>query len=157
MIDPASPALPVDASDWHEDDDARVAAPRLRKPARPAAVRGGIGLHTLGDLARPRLNRLVEDARDQLVSQVRGLKALADAFTRTVGNSFGDNAHPVNQLVGQATGTIDSIADALAEKSVDELVEDGRELVRAQPVVAVGLAIAVGFLIGRIAKASQDT
>lgn len=157
MIDPANPALPVDAGDWHDDaDDALPPPRRLKRLARPAS-RGGTGLNLLADLARPRLNLLVEDARDQLVSQVRGLKALADAFRQTLGTSLGDTSHPVSHLVGQATDTIDSIADALAEKSVEELVEDGRELVRAQPVVAVGLAIAIGFLVGRIAKASQDS
>jgi len=138
--------LPIDASDWNDDDsNIGVAAPRSS------------GFDSLLDFARNRLIALVEDARDSLVGQVRGLKSLADAFSQTLGNALGDTAHPVSHMIGQATGTIDTIADALAEKSVEELVEDGRELVRAKPVVAVGLAIAVGFLIGRIAKASQDS
>jgi ElaB/YqjD/DUF883 family membrane-anchored ribosome-binding protein len=151
-IDPANPALPpelpVDAGDWGDDWEDNAT-----RPAR----RGGLGLHTLADLARPRLTGLVEDARDHLVAQVRSLKSLADVFTGPLSQALGANAEPVNRFIGQATGTIDSIADALAEKSVDELVDDGRELVRAQPVVAVGLAIAIGFLVGRIAKASQDS
>lgn len=154
-IDPANPALspelPVDASDWGDDWDDSAARPAT------AARRGGLGLHTIADLARPRLTGLIEDARDQLVAQVRGLKSLVDGITGPISQALGSNAEPVTRFIGQATGTIDTIADALADKSVDELVDDGRELVRAKPVVAVGLAIAVGFLIGRIAKASQDT
>jgi ElaB/YqjD/DUF883 family membrane-anchored ribosome-binding protein len=153
-IDPANPVLPVDASDWGDDWDSSAAQPAA---ARPSTRRGGIGLHSLADLARPRLTGLIEDARDSLVAQVRGLKSLADGITGPLTQTLGDNAEPVTRFIGQATGTIDSIADAIAEKSVEELVDDGRELVRAQPVVAVGLAIAVGFLVGRIAKASQDT
>lgn len=160
-IDPAeaplpTPMLPVDASDWPDALD----SPARARAAQTASTRGAIGMHSLADLARGRLTGLVEDARDSLVAQVRGLKSVVDVFSDTLGKALGDTlgerAHPVNQFIGQAAGTIDTIADAIAEKSVDELVDDGRELVRAQPVVAVGLAIAVGFLIGRIAKASQD-
>ncbi|WP_156256340.1 hypothetical protein [Sandarakinorhabdus oryzae] len=138
MTDP----LPIDASDWTADEiDAGVAVPGQSK-----------GLSGLADFARDRLVAMVEDARDSLVGQVRGLKSLADLLT----DNLPEAAAPVSKLVGEASGTIDAIADALAEKSVEELVEDGRELVRAQPAAAVGLAIAVGFLAGRMLKAARD-
>lgn len=152
-IDPANPVLPVDASDWDDAWDSSAAQPAA---AQPIPRRGGFGLNSLADLARPRLTGLIEDARDSLVAQVRGLKTLADGITGPLTQTLGDNAAPVTRFIDQATDTIDSIADAIAEKSVEELVDDGRELVRAQPVVAVGLAIAIGFLVGRIAKASQE-
>ena len=156
MIDPANGPLPIDASDWATEWQGEAApAPKPRARARSTAATP-LGLHMLTDVARARLSALVEDARDSLVAQVRGLNGFADQLTRNLGTTLGDNAEPVTRMIGTATGTIDQIADALAEKSVDELVEDGRELVRAQPVVAVGLAIAVGFLIGRIAKVAQD-
>jgi ElaB/YqjD/DUF883 family membrane-anchored ribosome-binding protein len=58
--------------------------------------------------------------------------------------------------VGDYAGSINGIADALEQKSVEELVEDGRELVRSQPAVAVGVAIAIGFLAGRMLKAARE-
>lgn len=132
MTDP----LPIDASDWtHDHDEAGAGSPL-------AVV----------DFARSRLTGMVEDARDSLVSQVRGLKSLAD----TISNQVGGNIPQVATLAGEASATIDRIADALADKSVDELVEDGRELVRANPAAAVGVAVAVGFLVGRMLKAAQD-
>jgi len=157
MIDPAAINLPVDAGDWSDDwsaDEAQI--PTVRKPAGASAAGAAIGLNLLADLARGRLTMLVEDARDSLVGQVRSLKSLAELLADNIGDSLGDNAAPVKQFIGKASGTIDTIADTLAEKSVEQLVDDGRELVRAQPVVAVSLAIAIGFLVGRIAKASQD-
>ena len=160
-IDPADISLPIDAADWSDGwsvDDVAIpaATAATRKPASASTAQASAGLHMLTDLARGRLTLLVEDARDSLVGQVRGLKSLAELLFGNIGDSLGGNAAPVKRFIGNATGTIDTIADTLAEKSVEELVEDGRELVRAQPVVAVSLAIAVGFLIGRIAKASQD-
>jgi ElaB/YqjD/DUF883 family membrane-anchored ribosome-binding protein len=133
--------LPIDASDWNDDDsNIGVAAPRSS------------GFDVLLDFARDRLISFVEDARDSLVGQVRGLKSLADLLV----DNLPEGAAPVSKLVGEATGNIDAIADALAEKSVEELVEDGRALVRAQPAAAVGIAIAVGFLAGRMLKAARD-
>ena len=133
--------LPIDASDWNDDDsNLGIAAPRSS------------GFDSLLDFARNRLIALVEDARDSLVGQVRGLKSLADLLV----DNLPEGAAPVSKLVGEATGNIDAIADALAEKSVEELVEDGRALVRAQPAAAVGIAIAVGFLAGRMLKAARD-
>jgi ElaB/YqjD/DUF883 family membrane-anchored ribosome-binding protein len=133
--------LPIDASDWADDDsNIGVAAPRSSS------------FDSLLDFARNRLIGLVEDARDSLVGQVRGLKSLADLLA----DNLPEGAAPVSKLVNEATGNIDAIADALAEKSVEELVEDGRALVRAQPAAAVGIAIAVGFLAGRMLKAARD-
>ncbi|MCM0033721.1 hypothetical protein [Sandarakinorhabdus limnophila] len=133
--------LPIDASDWNDDDsNLGVAAPRSS------------GFDSVLDFARDRLISFVEDARDSLVGQVRGLKSLADLLV----DNLPEGAAPVSKLVGEATGNIDAIADALAEKSVEELVEDGRALVRAQPAAAVGIAIAVGFLAGRMLKAARD-
>lgn len=141
--------LPIDASDWN-DDDANDGT------ATGKGGFGGGGLDSLRDFARGRLIAMVEDARDSLVGQVRGFKSLAGLLIDNLGLATGGPAAPVSRLVGEAAGTIDAIADALAEKSVEELVEDGRELVRAQPAAAVGIAIAIGFLAGRMLKAAQD-
>ncbi|WP_439545645.1 hypothetical protein [Sandarakinorhabdus sp.] len=146
-IDPATAPLPIDAADWAEDLTSQVV---------PSRRGSGSGRNALADFARSRLVGLVEDARDTLVGQVRSLKSIADQITDTIGGSLGDTGEPFTRMIGNATGAIDNVADALAEKSVEELVEEGRELVRAQPVVAVGLAIAIGFLAGRFMKAAQD-
>jgi ElaB/YqjD/DUF883 family membrane-anchored ribosome-binding protein len=139
--EPEPASLPIDVGDW--DGDEGVAT-----PGQSIAT----GLDGLVDFARGRLIGLVEDARDSLVGQVRGLKELADLLL----DNLPAGAEPVQKMVGSAAGSIDAIADALAEKSVEELVEDGRELVRAQPAAAVGVAIAVGFLAGRMLKAARD-
>jgi ElaB/YqjD/DUF883 family membrane-anchored ribosome-binding protein len=140
-MDPADPTgngLPIDAGDHDDAWDG---------PADPAT-----GLDSLIEFGRKQLVGLVEDARASLVGQVRGLKDLADLLLETLPAG----AEPVQKLVGSAAGSIDAIADALAEKSVDELVDDGRELVRAQPAAAVGVAVALGFLAGRMLKAARD-
>ena len=137
-IDPSTAPIPVDAGDF---DD-------VREP--PVAAAGW--LDSIIEFGRGRLVAMVEDARDALVSQVRGLRALAGL----VGDNLPEVGQPVAQIITQAGNSIDDIADALAEKSVEELVEDGRALVRAQPGAAVAVAIAIGFLAGRMLKATRD-
>ena len=136
--------LPIDASDWTGDDGYGAVSAR----ASSSSMSGS----SLSDFARSRLIAMVEDARDSLVGQVRGLKSFADSLS----NAMGDNAAPVSHLLGQVTGTIDAIADSLSEKSVEELIDDGRALVRSQPAAAVGLALATGFLAGRMLKAARN-
>ncbi len=136
-IDPSTATIPIDAGDFAADDQGEAA---------------GKGLDGLLDFARGRLVAMVEDARDALVGQVRGLKDIADLL----GDNLPEAAQPVAGLIAGATSGIDQIADALAEKSVEELVEDGRALVQAQPAAAVAVAIAVGFLAGRMLKAARD-
>ena len=145
MNDAVNEPLPIDASDWSDDVANNYGASR-----KTAAVTGAPD--ALMDFARSRLIAMVEEARGSLVAQVRGLKSISDL----IGDNLGGNIAPVAKLAGEASGTIDAIADALAEKSVEELIEDGRDLVRAQPAAAIGLAIAIGFLAGRMLKAARD-
>lgn len=136
--------LPIDTPDtggWSEDEPGVAAA----HAARP-------GLDGLLDFARDRLIAMVADARDSLVAQVRSLTGIADLITE----NLPEGAAPVAGLVDTAAASVNQIADALAEKSVEELVDDGRALVRAQPAAALGVAIAVGFLAGRMLKATRD-
>jgi ElaB/YqjD/DUF883 family membrane-anchored ribosome-binding protein len=120
-------------------------APRRQPAATDAAA-------MLVQLVRRPLTALVEDARRQLVAQVRSLRGLADV----VGDTLGSAAPPVSGLASDAAATIDRIADALEMKSVEELVDDGRALVRAQPAAAVAVAVAIGFLAGRLLQAARD-
>lgn len=135
-IDPSQALIPVDAGDFAADEE------------QPAAA----GLDTIIQFAQGRLIAMVEDARDSLVGQVRGLKQFADLFT----DNLPEAAQPMAQIIAQASTSIDHVADALAEKSVEELVDDGRALVQAQPGAAVAVAIAIGFLAGRMLKAARD-
>lgn len=137
-IDPSTAPIPVDAGDFDDTPE-------------PAVATGG-GLDSIIGFARGRLVAMVEDARDALVGQVRGLKQLADLLSENLPESV----TPAAQFISEATASIDGIADALAEKSVEELVDDGRALVRAQPGAAVAVAIAIGFLAGRMLKAARD-
>ena len=88
---------------------------------------------------------------------IQGKGKLAEginALSRTVS----DNAHVVDENLGakygdyarSASKTLADTATKLDQKSVEELAEDGRAMVRKSPGMAIGIAAAVGFMLSRL-------
>lgn len=69
----------------------------------------------------------------------------AGTLDETVGVKFGDYAR-------SAANAVQDTAVRLDEKSIDELGSETKEYLRSNPVVALGLAAAAGYLIGRVLK-----
>ncbi|MCJ2177539.1 hypothetical protein [Novosphingobium album (ex Hu et al. 2023)] len=65
-----------------------------------------------------------------------------------VGPKYGDYARSASKSMQDAAARLD-------EKSLDELGEDAKEFVRKSPGLAVGMAVAAGFLFGRLFKKSK--
>lgn len=81
-----------------------------------------------------------------------GLSKLIDdnlgLIDENVGAKYGSYARSASQSMKDAAAKLD-------EKSLDELGEDAKEFVRHSPGVAIGLAVAAGFLVGRMFKKSN--
>lgn len=95
---------------------------------------------------------LVSDSKAQVASTLSGL---AEAVRDVAAKLDGNGAAP---LAGYVHGAADSVADwaAIVEhKSADELVDDARSLVRSNPAIAVGLAVATGFVVARVARSGR--
>ncbi|MET1756237.1 hypothetical protein ABVV53_12335 [Novosphingobium sp. RD2P27] len=69
----------------------------------------------------------------------------AGALDEKVGVKYGDYARTAAQ-------SVQDMATRLDEKSLDELSEDAVEFVRTRPALAVGMAAAAGYLLGRAFK-----
>ena len=92
---------------------------------------------------------LADDGKAKASNALSGLSRLitdnATTLDETVGVKFGDYAR-------SAANAVQTTAVRLDEKSFDELGTDAKEFVRANPVVAIGIAAAAGYLIGRVFK-----
>jgi ElaB/YqjD/DUF883 family membrane-anchored ribosome-binding protein len=72
----------------------------------------------------------------------------------------GDTAPGIDERLGEdygeyarrAAGTIENVANAIAEKDPDELIEDTRNFVRNSPGIALAGAAVVGFVVARLLK-----
>lgn len=66
----------------------------------------------------------------------------------------GGRAEPIADYINSAADSIDGFAQRMQSKSVDDLIEDTREIVRRSPVVAIAIAAAAGFVISRFLRAA---
>ena len=89
----------------------------------------------------------------------RGWSASSEALAN-VSKLVGDTAAGLDERLGaeygeyarKAAGAIEDVANKLAAKDPDELIEDTREFVRKSPGVALAGAAIIGFALVRLVK-----
>ncbi len=92
-----------------------------------------------------------------LVSQ--GLERTAEALAN-VSKMVGDTAPGIEERLGpdygdyarRAAGSIETVANSIASKDPDELIDDTRNFVRESPGIALAGAAVVGFVVARLLK-----
>jgi ElaB/YqjD/DUF883 family membrane-anchored ribosome-binding protein len=121
---------------------------------------GGSGQQGLADRLRSGREQIASQAGDRargLVSQ--GLERTSEALAN-VSKMVGDTAAGIEERLGpeygdyarRAAGAIENVANNIAEKDPDELIDDTRTFVRNSPGVALAGAAVVGFVIARLLK-----
>lgn len=127
-----------------------------RMPTGSGSAEGG-----LAERFREGRERIAGQAGERargLVSQ--GLERTSDALAN-VAKMVGDTAPGIDDRLGEeygdyarrAAGTIENVANAIAEKDPDELIEDTRNFVRESPGISLAAAAVVGFVVARVLKA----
>jgi ElaB/YqjD/DUF883 family membrane-anchored ribosome-binding protein len=108
------------------------------------------------------------DGREQLSSQAgerargfvtQGLERTSEALAN-VSKVIGDTATGIDERLGEeygdyarrAAGSIENVANQIASKDPDELIEDTRNFVRNSPGMALAGAAVVGFVVARLLK-----
>ena len=120
----------------------------------------GSGEGGIADRLRSGGERLANQAGDRargFVSQ--GLERTSEALAN-VAKMVGDTAPGIDERLGEeygdyarrAAGTIENVANTIAEKDPDELIEDTRTFVRNSPGIALAGAAVVGFVVARLLK-----
>jgi len=145
------------------DDAALVEERKIPAPKgdaeRPVSG-GGNAEGGLADRIRSSRDRLSSQAGDKargLVSQ--GLERTSEALAN-VAKMVGDTASGIDERLGsdygdyarRAAGSIENVANAIAEKDPDELIDDTRNFVRNSPGIALAGAAVVGFVMARLLK-----
>lgn len=78
------------------------------------------------------------------------LHSVADATRNAAGKITDPKMQPIADYANKAAESLDRWSDTLKTRNFDELSEDLRTSVRANPMVAVGVAAAAGFLLARL-------
>jgi ElaB/YqjD/DUF883 family membrane-anchored ribosome-binding protein len=98
-----------------------------------------------GDKARGLVTQGLERTSEALANVAKMVGETATGIDDRLGNEYGDYAR-------RAAGTIENVANAIAEKDPDELIEDTRNFVRNSPGIALAGAAVVGFVVARLVK-----
>ena len=121
---------------------------------------------------RDRVLEKVREGRGKLAGQAadktrglvgQGLERSSEALAN-VSKLVGDTASGLDERLGEeygdyarkAAGAIEDVANNLASKDPDELIEDTRNFVRKSPGVALAGAAIVGFALARLVKSGFD-
>jgi hypothetical protein len=113
------------------------------------------------------------DGREQISSQAgerarglmtQGLERTSEALAN-VSKMIGDTAAGIDERLGpeygeyarRAAGSIENVANQIASKDPDELIEDTRNFVRNSPGIALAGAAVVGFVVARLLKTGMAT
>lgn len=115
----------------------------------------------------------LRSGREQLTSQAgekargfvsQGLERTSEALAN-VSRMVGDTASGIEERLGpeygdyarRAAGAIEGVANNLAEKDPDELIDDTRNFVRNSPGIALAGAAVVGFVVARLLKSGLSS
>ncbi|HVL30013.1 MAG TPA: hypothetical protein VM326_04770 [Sphingomicrobium sp.] len=122
--------------------------------------------------ARDKVLEKVKEGRGKLAGQAadktrglvgQGLERSSEALAN-VSKLVGDTASGLDERLGaeygdyarKAATAIEDVANSLASKDPDELIDDTRNFVRKSPGVALAGAAIVGFALARLVKSGLD-
>ncbi len=149
-------------------EEAKAGAVALRTEAtnRAEAARDTAKAKTgdLADEARANAEKYGAMAKTRATDLAVDAKSVASDGLASLGHVVGDTALKIDEKLGEQYGdyarkasrTLAETSAKLDAKSVDELGNDAREMVRKSPGVAVGLAAVAGFMIARMFRGSRD-
>lgn len=98
-----------------------------------------------GEKARGLVTQGLERTSETLANVSKMIGDTAPGIEERLGADYGDYAR-------RAAGAIENVANTIAEKDPDELIEDTRNFVRNSPGIALAGAAVVGFVVARLLK-----
>ncbi|MEH3100808.1 hypothetical protein [Sphingomonas adhaesiva] len=107
------------------------------------------GREQAGDKARV----FAEDGKAKATSALGQLSSMLTDAASQVDEKLGEQ---YGQYARQAADRVQGFSSAIDAKSIDDLLEDVRELVKKSPAVAVGVAAGLGFVIARVLSSGLD-
>lgn len=108
---------------------------------------------TLRGQAGERLRTYADDGKGKganLLDEISGvIEDAARSIEARLGADYGDYAH-------RAAGAVSDFAGKVRDKSVDDILDDGKSIVRKSPVIAIAAAAVVGFALVRVLRTGFD-
>ena len=92
-----------------------------------------------------------QDPRDESIGDLVGrlIEDAARSIDERLGDEYGDYAHRASEAVA-------SFAGRVRDKSLDDILDDTRSVVRSSPAVAIAAAAVIGFALMRVVRTGLD-
>ena len=134
-----------------ENEEQLIVAEPTKRDRVLGKVREGRGklAGQAADKTRGLVGQGLERSSEALANVSKLVGETATGLDDRLGAEYGDYAR-------KAATAIDDVANSLASKDPDELIEDTRNFVRKSPGVALAGAAIVGFALARLVKSGFD-
>jgi ElaB/YqjD/DUF883 family membrane-anchored ribosome-binding protein len=129
--------------------EAKVRSDEAREKAAAMASEGKEKASEFAAEAKIKATDLANQAKGKTSQALAGLGKIIDDNVTVIDEKVGPK---YGEYVRTASKSMSDAAVKLDEKSLDELGEDAVEFVRKSPGLAVGMAVAAGFMLGRLFK-----
>ena len=103
--------------------------------------------------AGDKLRGFADDGKGRATSLLDDFSEVINDAARSIDERLGED---YGQYAHRAADAVSSFAGRLREKSVDDLVDDTRSIVRSSPAIAIGVAAVAGFALMRIVRTGMD-
>lgn len=161
---PPQPAEPIKAGAIKKAPTSKAAAPKARAAAKTVTAEAKKATRQATASVKKEAGTLKRKAADKAHSLADQGKAAAtdrlDDFSRLIDDAAGQVDDRLGSQYGDyarsAANSVASLASTLRGKEVDDLVTDARDFVKKSPVIAIGAAAAIGFVLARLVKAGID-
>ncbi len=136
------------------DGDTLIEEPPMTAEARRSAadtIREEAG--KLGSQAAERARGFAGEGKDRATDALDQVAKLMENAAADVDEKLGAD---YGKYARSAAEGISGFAQTLRGKQVDDLIDDAADFVRKSPVIAVGTAAAIGFVLARLIKSGID-
>ncbi|WP_174279938.1 hypothetical protein [Sphingomonas bacterium] len=111
------------------------------------------GTSKLGGQAGDRVRQFADMGKERAAG---ALDQLATMLTDAAGQVDGKLGAQYGGYARSAADAVQGFSAQVREQDLDELVDQGRELVRKSPAIAIGTAAAIGFVLARLIQSGVD-
>ncbi|HWT13048.1 MAG TPA: hypothetical protein VN231_09880 [Allosphingosinicella sp.] len=103
--------------------------------------------------ATDKLRGFADDGKGRATGLLEDISSIIEDAARSIderlGEEYGNYAH-------RASGAVSSFAEKVRDKSVEDLLDDTRSVVRTSPTIAIAAAAVVGFALMRVVRTGLD-
>ena len=104
---------------------------------------------TLRGQATDKLRGLADDGKGRATGLLDNFSEVINDAARSIDERLGED---YGRYAHQAADAVSSFAGRVREKTVDDLLDDGRSAVRASPGIAIAAAAVAGFALMRVIR-----